>query len=72
MTIQPETAWVEAAKAAACDLCAALDVMGDQELDLKLSALEGIKGTNSADSEFLDYLAAGGHLKDGSFLAHAR
>jgi hypothetical protein len=72
MTNQPDQAWVEAALRAAGDLRVAISAMGDQDLDLELSALESVKGSNSADSDFLDYLAAGDHLKDGTFLANAR
>lgn len=69
MSNVPEAAWVEAAQQAGDRLFEAIGSMSDTPLELKL-AMETTKGTNSADSEFLDYLDRGEHLK-GSFLAHA-
>lgn len=71
MDNQPDTAWVEAAREAADRVFSAIESINDADLDLKLTSLETVKGTNSADSSFLDYLSRGEHLK-GSFLANAR
>lgn len=72
MTNQPEAAWVEAAREAAGRTFEVLGSMDRDDLDLKLSPLDCAKGTNSADSSFLDYLKNGEHLRNGEFLANAR
>ena len=69
MTIAPETAWVEAARAAADR---AYEAVGRdmEKLELPVTSIhrDDAAGTNSADPAFLDYISKGLHLGDG-FLA---